>query len=153
MKNSNWKVSVTSSANKNNLSVAQLDRIFSCYNEDSYQEFRNEIREKNKKYDKYPTAKWQLEKADSIEKMWHSNVKYTIDGDIIKADVVVEVDFPTEFDKDDVLNWVEGFNRLNQVYLMVQMKDIVAGLTVNTNENEFLEELTNNQKFDRTIII
>ena len=105
--------------------------------------------EKNKAYDQYPVAKWQLEKTDSIEKLWHDSIKYTIVENVITVVVSLDVEFPVTFDKDDVINWVEGFNRLNQVYNLVQMEDIVAGIEIDRNENDFINELVTNQKFER----
>ena len=111
-KNNLWKVTITSFADKRNLSVDQLNKIFSCYKRDKYQNFRKEMTEKNKAYDQYPVAKWQLEKTDSIEKLWHDSIKYTIVENVITVVVSLDVEFPVTFDKDDVINWVEGFNRL-----------------------------------------
>ena len=152
-RNNLWKITVTSFANINNLSDSQLDKIFTCYNRDKYQDFRKEMTEKNKAYDQYPVAKWQLEKTDSIEKLWHKSIKYTIDENVVNVVVSLDVEFPKNFDKDDVLIWVEGFNRLNQVYLLVQMEDIVAEIEIDRKENDFLKELVANQKFDRKRII
>ena len=147
--NNLWKVTISSFANRNNLSDSQLDKIFTCYNRDKYQDFKKEMTEKNKEYDKYPVAKWQLEKANSIEKLWHNSIKYSIIEDVVSVSVSLDVEFPTEFDKDDVLMWVEGFTRLNLVYNFVQMEDIVAEIEIDRNENVLLNELVDNQKFDR----
>lgn len=148
MKNINWNVDITSHADRKNLSNEQLSKIFNCFNSEGYQEFKNEMIESNKKYDIYPTAKWQLDKADSIEKIWHSKITYsTTNNNVVNVNINIDIDFPKNFDKDDVIIWTEGIDRLNKVYLMVQMEDIVKSNSIDRDENRFLEELVNNQKF------
>lgn len=144
-----WKFEVKSYSYKNDLTDEQLDIIFSCFKNEDYQNFRNEIKEKDKKYDEFPSAKWQLQKASEIEELWHNNLDYTIDENVVNSCVNLEISFPESFDKDDVLIWMEGFGRLNRVYLMVQMDEITKdnNYHVDRNENIFLNSLEQNQKF------
>jgi hypothetical protein len=150
MKTANWKINITSFANKNNLSDARIDRIMNCFNENEYQDFKKHTTEDNKKYDIYPLAQWQFRKADDIEKLWHKSIKYiqsinSLD-DVVNVEVDFEIDFPHDFDKNDVWSWVEDLNRINKIYLMVQIKDLVKNIELDENENKFIDDLIKNQK-------
>lgn len=149
-KNKKWKIEIVSFADKNNLSDDQINTIFTCYNHNEYQNFINEIRKKDKvQYDNVPQAKWQLKKSHDIEKMWHNNIDYTIDDVVVKVCINLKINFPIDFDKNDVIEWIEGFNRLNQVYCFVQIEEVVKSSEYipDKNGNIFLKELIKNQKF------
>lgn len=123
--NSTWKYKVTSYANTLGLSNDEIKKILDCYNHEEYQDFRNEMREKNKQYDNHPVAKWQVEKSDTIEQTWHNNIKYEINGDRVDVSIEFEVSFPDDFDRGDVIEWCEGFNRLGAINPMTYQKEII----------------------------
>lgn len=155
-----WKFKITSHANNHGLSDEQIAKVMDCYNHEEYQDFRNEMREKNKKYDQYPVAKWQLEKSDSIEKEWHDSLKFEIVGDKVTATVEFDVSFPESFDKGDVVEWCEGFNRLASINPMTIGKEIIQHhkedreipVSNYKKSHEFLMELKKNQTFQVTSI-
>lgn len=149
----NWKINLSSSANKSSLSENQLSKIFNCFKNEEYQKFRNKSIEKDKQYNKYPAAKWQLQKSKEIEELFHNNIKYIIDNDLVNVDISFEIDFPDDWNKDNVIDWIEGFDRLNRVFLMIQMDELILNknikdYNIDRKENDFLEELTKNQKFN-----
>ena len=150
-KNITYKINLTSEATKNSLSDEQLNDIFKCFFCKEYQNFRNSILEEDKKYDEFSLAKWQLAKAKEIEELWHNNIDYTIDNENVKVSVNFNVDLPKSWDKDDIIIWTEGFDRLNKVLLMYQMEKLTASNStyhVYKNENDFLHRLSKNQKFN-----
>lgn len=150
-----WRYKVTSHANKNGLSDEQIEKAMKSYYHEEYQDFRNRMREKNKEYDQYPVAKWQLEKSDSLEKEWHDKLKFEITGDRVTVSVEFDVTFPESFDKGDVVEWCEGFNRLATINPMVHQKEIIdlhkKGEDIPEDfykkSHEFLTELMSNQTF------
>ncbi len=151
-----WSYKVTSHTKTQGLTQEQIDGIMNCYKCEEYQEFRTEMREKNKQYDQYPVAKWQLEKSDDIEQTWHDKLKYEIRGDEVYAEVEFEITLPESFDKGDVVQWCEGFHRLRQIYPMMLQKEIIklhkAGEEIPENfykiGNSFLEDLSKSQTLE-----
>jgi len=148
-----WSYKITSHSRTHGMSPEQINEVLNCYKHEEYQDFRNEMSKKNKIYDQYPTAKWQLEKSDQIEQMWHENLKYEIKGDEVYAEVEFEVTLPKSFSKGDVVEWCEGFHRLRQIHPMILQKEIIKlhknGDVIPEDYyktcNLFLEELSKNQ--------
>lgn len=148
-----WSYKVTSHAKTQGFNAEQISEILNCYQHEEYQDFRNQMREKNKKYDQYPVAKWQLEKSDEIEQTWHNNLKYEIRGDEVYAEVEFDVTMPESFEKGDVVEWCEGFHRLREIHPMTLQKEIIKlhklGEEIPKDYYEFgsnfLKELNQNQ--------
>jgi len=148
-----WSYKVTSNSRTHGMNSEQINEVLNCYKHEEYQEFKEEMRKKNKIYDSNPTAKWQLEKSDEIEKTWHENLKHEIKGDKVYVEVEFEVTLPESFDKGDVIEWCEGFHRLRQIHPMVLQKEIIKLYKDNNVIPEdyyktckvFLEELRKNQ--------
>lgn len=144
----NWKVEVTSETSTHGLSDEQIKELFNYHNHPEYVDFKNEMKEKDKQYDIYPVAKWQLEKGDEVEQLFHNNIKFEINGDIVKVSTKFEVTFPDSFEKDDVLSWTEGFHRYSKLVPMVAMYNIInksSDEERNKKERKFTEELSNNE--------
>lgn len=144
----NWKVEVSSKASTHGLSDEQIKELFVYHNHPEYVDFKNEMKEKDKQYDIYPVAKWQLEKVHEVEQLFHNNIKFEINGDIVTVSTNFEVTFPDSFKKDDVLNWTEGFHRFSKLVPMVAMYNIMNNSfdeERNEKEKKFTEELSNNE--------
>ena len=120
-----WKVEVTSKANTYGLSDIEIKELFNYHNHTEYVDFKTEMKEKDKQYDIYPVAKWQLEKGNEVEQLFHNNIKFEINGDIVTVSTNFEVTFTDSFEKDDVLTWVEGFHRYSKLVPMVAMYNIM----------------------------
>lgn len=144
-----YNVIIMSGANKHDLSDDQVSDIFKSYFSKKYQRFRNNMLEGNKKYDNIPLAKWQLAKAKEFEDLWHNNIKYVIENNIVRVTVDFNIELPDDWDKSDVITWAEGFSRLNNVLLMYQMEKLAKDNTykINKEENKFVKRLIANQKF------
>ena len=157
--NKKWKVGVTSFANKKELTNEQVKNILDCYNSKEYQDWITEVDKKDKKYDIYPDAKWQLEKSREIEKLWYENIKVDFNHGIVDFCVSLEIDFPESFDNRDVMGWIEGCDRLVKILLFVQSEKIcdshinLGDYEVDKRENEFLEELSKNQKMYANLLL
>ena len=148
MKTQNWSISITSFANKNSLTNEQIVKLLDIFNDEEYQDFLSTQKESDKKYDSYPTAKWQLEKAREIEKTFFDKLTHNINN-TVDVSVNLEINFPNDFDKDDVLIWVESLDRLLKIHPMVKQKEIIQKVYVENlakQEHIFLKELVNNQK-------
>lgn len=144
----NWKVEVTSGASTHGLSTEEIKELFNYHNHPEYVDFKNEMKEKNKKFDIYPVAKWQLEKGDEVELSFHNNIRFEINVDIVTVTVNFEVTFPDSFKKDDVLSWTEGFHRYSKLVPMVAIYNIMnksLDEERNKKERKFTEELANNE--------
>ncbi len=141
-----WKIVISASADKRNLSDEQLKSIFNCFKHEEYQDFRNKMIEKDKMYDIYPVGKWQLKKAREIEELWHNNINYTIDNNIVNVSINLKINYPISFDDYDVIEWTEGIRRLQPIYSMVQMKNMINCIPVEEDENRFIDELCDNCK-------
>lgn len=145
-----WKVEVTSKANTYGLSDIEIKELFNYHNHTEYVDFKTEMKEKDKQYDIYPVAKWQLEKGNEVEQLFHNNIKFEINGDIVTVSTNFEVTFTDSFEKDDVLNWVEGFHRYSKLVPMVAMYNIMNKSfdeERNKKERKFTEELSNNEDY------
>ena len=145
-----WKVEVTSKANTYGLSDEEIKELFNYHNHTEYVDFKTEMKEKDKQYDIYPVAKWQLEKGNEVEQLFHNNIKFEINGDIVTVSTNFEVTFTDSFEKDDVLTWVEGFHRYSKLVPMVAMHNIVNKSfdeERNKKERKFTEELSNNEDY------
>lgn len=151
-----WTYKVTSHAKTNGFNTKQISEILNCYQHEEYQEFREKMREKNKAYDQYPVAKWQLSKSDEIEQTWHNNLKHEIRGDEVYVEVEFDVTFPESFEKGDVVQWCEGFHRLSGIHPMILQKEIIKlhkiGEEIPTDYYDFganfLNELSQNQTLE-----
>jgi len=157
--NIQYKINITSTT-ENTLTKEQLDEIFNCYFSDKYQKFKTEnIKsidnaitnvEKTNGADYANTLSWQFAKSREIEDLWHNNINWSIDNNIVKVSISFEVEFPIHFTEQTIIEWVEGFDRLNKVLLTYQLKKIVENnkIVIDKEENNFLERLNNNIKFE-----
>ncbi len=142
----NWCISINSFANVGALSNEQINDMFTCYNNKHYQKCLVGFSKNDSEYVDYPTALWQLEKSREVEKSFHNNIEHFSDGDIVRCYVNLEIMFPESFNRDNVIEWVDGFHRLSKVHLLNQ-SDEYANTIRNKLENKFLEELMVNEKW------
>ena len=149
----NWKVSLISLVKKDQLTNSQVDTVLDCFSNEDYQSYLQTMKESNKKYDIYPITKWQLEKAREIEKKFFDGLSHTIDGHNINVSVDFEINFPEEFDKDEIGDWIEDLNRLQKIYPYIKQKQMMrdwGSIDENLRYKEecFIEELVFNQKIE-----
>ena len=151
MKERNWKISIESSANQDSLTISQIDNVLNCYNDEEYQDFLSSMKEKDKEYDAYPVAKWQIDKSRNIEKTFFDKMTHAVNDNVVKVSVNFDISFPNDFDKDDVRSWVESLHRLVQIHPMTKQKQIIREKelfdeNLAKREHLFLQELVNNEK-------
>lgn len=147
-----WKVEINSKAKTYGLTPEEIENVFNYYTHEEYVDFKTEYNKKTKEeYDKYPIAKWQLSKSVEVEKLFFTNVKYEIKGDVVYATTKFEIKFTDDFDRGDVIGWTEGFHRFAQLVPMVQIYNLVNKIEhseVNKKERKFTEDLVRNEKWN-----
>jgi hypothetical protein len=117
------------------------------WKKDFYERTRNE-------YSSSEIVKWQMDKAEEIGNKFSDNLEVSFDGDIVNIKTEFEVAVLENWDMNDVIQWVEGFNRINQAYNHVKMEKIVNdyknGIKIedSTIVLELLNNITRNQTFE-----
>lgn len=149
----NWHVKITSTTKRFDLTDDMIDKIFKCFDMQEYKDFKSRT---NKSmldmYGQYPIAVWQVNKSTEIENLFHNNLKYTINGDNIDVITEFDVKLPEDFEYGDVIDWLEGFNRVNKLFWHMSVELDISDL-LNQHQHldkfrSFLHTLEKNQKFD-----
>lgn len=146
-----WKVEISSHATTD-LTIEDIKRVFNYYSHPENIDFKTEFNKKRGEYDKYPVAKWQLSKSDELENLFFNSIKFEIKDDgVVYANIKFQISFTEEFDRGDVIEWVEGFSRYGQLVPMVRMYNIVNKVDddeeMYEKEKKFTADLVRNQKW------
>lgn len=152
-----WHFRVKTEA-KTRLSSDLVDLVLNSTKDEETINFYKEFTKKG--IQDYPggVGNWQIAKSQEVRDIWDDSISYDQSGNTIKATVEFDIDFPVEFDKDDVINWCEGFSKIGQSYWLNKGERIVKGKLVleeEENKNEiklFINDLIRNQKFDVELI-
>ena len=147
-----WLVKVTSHANTHGLTAEQIENIFlGSFNSDKYKAFKQKMNlalsgegqsDEFKKSFQKPKAKWQVAKSNEVEESFFNNLKYSIVGETIEVDTEFQVKLLESFNREEVIDWVEGMNRIPKVHLYVSRYN---DGDLHDREWEFLQELNDNE--------
>jgi hypothetical protein len=105
-------------------------------------------------YSSSDVVKWQMDKAEEIGNKFSDNLEISFNGDVVNVKTEFEVAVLEDWDMNDVIQWVEGFNRITQAYNHVKMQKIVNdyknGIEIkdSTAILEILNNINRNQTFD-----
>lgn len=113
----NWKVLITSRANTNGLSLDQIETVFNSYKDPENIEFRNDHKKSAMAaYGQYPTAVWQLEKSEEMDNLFYDNMTFSVSDDVVSFSTEYEVQLTEDFERPNVVEWVEGINKIRIAY-------------------------------------
>lgn len=147
------QTNVPASVNKDEL----ISAIFSIKRDENQQRI-NEFNQSMRDQYTDEISKWQNDKKEEIlDKLVNKlNIEFVDDQVILVCDF--NCNFPGDWNKIDVIEWSEGFNKLHVEYLMAGMDDIVSkykkGESDDYNDHkdlrETFERIVKKQKFNVT---
>ena len=147
-----WNVKIQSQTNVP-ASVTKdelISAIFSIKRDENQQRI-NEFNQSMRDQYTDEISKWQnYKKEEILDKLVNKlNIEFFDDQVILVCDF--NCNFPGDWNKVDVIEWSEGFNKLYIEYLMASMDDIIAGDIIDNKDlKETFIRITGNQKFNIT---
>ncbi len=121
-----WSIHIKSSGNTRGLSKEDLeDAIFSIKTDHSRTQ-KKDFYDRTREEYKGTVAEWQMNKTEEVEKNFIEGLSVNFNNDVVTVETKFEMPFPEDWDRRDVTEWVEGFNRLTMEYLELSMDRMVA---------------------------
>lgn len=147
-----WNINIQSQTNvPTSVTKDDLLKAIFSINRENNQKRINEFDQKMR--DDFPdeVSIWQTDKKKELQSKFINslNIEFTDDQVTIVCDF--KCNFPGDWNKVDVIEWSEGFNKLYVEYLMASMDDIIAGDIIDNKDlKETFIRITGNQKFNIT---
>lgn len=156
-----WNISITSRAERKNLTNEEIDYIMTLFNDPEYRVEYNSIKESVR--NTFPDSKvaiWQCDKGVEIDKLFEDNLQYDISEDEVNIVCDYSVYLGKNFDEGDVMTWATGLHHLVQILPRIAINNIKECYANNQEFNEnpykiyqtFLQDISHNQIMNVTKI-
>lgn len=144
--NATWHVNITSTVKGlNGLSPEDIEKGLLSIKDPKYLEFRKECDDKiASEYGEESVANWQTSKGNEFEEKFVDGLKFNFGEDSLTLITDYEIDLPSDWDRGFVIDWSEGFNRLNKEFHFVQGEILALGEPRDKEKYNKLTELFRN---------
>jgi hypothetical protein len=147
-----WNINIQSQTNVP-ASVTKDDFLKALFsiNRENNQKRINEFDQKMRDDHPDEISIWQTNKKEELQSKFINSLNIEFTDNQVNIVCDFNCNFPGDWNKVDVIEWSEGFDKLYVEYLMASMDDIIAGDIIDNKDlKETFIRITENQKFNIT---